>query len=56
MIKCYDVSEERTASIFMVTEFVQVNVEVIWRKKFVGCIERFESVRPITAVEGGMRV
>jgi hypothetical protein len=45
MVKCY-ISEQYTASIFRVTEFVQVHAEVIQRKKCVSYIELFRGVQP----------
>jgi len=36
VVKCFDVLEEFTASIFKVTGLIEVDARVIWRKKCVG--------------------
>jgi hypothetical protein len=41
LIICFDVSEKSTASIFMETELVQINVTVMWCKKCVRCTWQF---------------
>jgi hypothetical protein len=49
VVKCSDISEEHTASIFRVSELVQVDAAVIC----VGCIGWWEGVLAITAAVGG---
>jgi hypothetical protein len=53
VVKCSDVSEQHTASIFRVTEMVQVDAEVTHKKKHVGYVGWFEGVWAITATNGG---
>jgi hypothetical protein len=48
VVKCSDISEEHTASVFRVTELVQVDAAVTC----VGCIGRCKGVLPITAAVG----
>jgi hypothetical protein len=38
VVKCSDILEEFTASIFKVTGLIEVDATVIWRKKCVGYI------------------
>jgi len=38
VVKCFDISEEFTASIFKVTGLIEVDATVIWRKKCVGYV------------------
>ena len=55
LVKLADVSDELTASIFMVTELVSVDAEVIRRINSVGYRRWFEVVRPVTPTEGAKR-
>jgi hypothetical protein len=55
MVKCSIILEEHTGSIFRVTECVQVNAQVRWRKNCIVYVGLFESVRLITATECGKR-
>ena len=54
--KCTDVSEERTACIFRVTELVKVNALVIQWNQCVSCIRIVGDIWPVTAAEGGKYV
>lgn len=47
--------EEHTASIFTVTELVQMDAEMIWSKKHVSYVGRFDGLEPITVTEGRKR-
>jgi hypothetical protein len=38
VVKCFDILEEFTASIFKETGLIEVDATVIWRKKCVGYI------------------
>jgi hypothetical protein len=52
LVKCTDVSDERTLSIFKLTKLLTVNAAVIQWNKCVICIRRVEVVWQITAAGG----
>jgi hypothetical protein len=56
LVKCSLISEKHTGHSFRVTEFVQIDAQVIWRKKCVIYVGWFENVWPIAATEGSKRV
>jgi hypothetical protein len=55
VVRYSDVSRERTASIFEVTELVHVYAAVIWKKTCDACTKRSGGYRPITGGDGGKR-
>jgi hypothetical protein len=50
-VKCSNVSEEYTASVFSAIELLQADAEVIHSKKYVGYVRSLERVWLITATE-----
>jgi hypothetical protein len=46
---------EHTASIFIVTELVKMDAEMIWSKKCVSYVGQFDGLEPITGTEGSKR-
>ena len=55
MVRYSDVSRERTASIFEVTELVHVYAAVIWKKTSDACTKRSGGHRPNAGSDGGGR-
>jgi len=54
MVKPANVSEERTASIFRVTESIPIEAEVMWQeKKCFTYVWWFEMIWPVTALVRG---
>jgi hypothetical protein len=55
VVRYSDVSRERTASIFEVTELAHVYAAVIWKKTCDACTKRFGGYRLIVGSDGGKR-
>jgi hypothetical protein len=53
LIKCSEVPEEQTLSIFRVTGLFQMGTEVIQKRKFIGYVGQLQGVWPITATMEG---
>lgn len=56
VVKCSDVLDEHTVSIFTVTKFIQVDVDLIWRSRCFSHIAQFVvGIWSVTDMEDGKR-